>query len=122
VRVAGLVGPTLLAISSTEAVNMGIFIAQSAPVVYLNGTVLFVAGLAIVRSHSHWRPDWTVLVTISGWGALLLGLWRMALPSSAQASQSIATYILLATLFIVGAVLSIAAYLPRPVPDTEGSE
>lgn len=37
-RIAGLIGPTLLAVSSTEAMNMGIFITQSAPVVYLNGT------------------------------------------------------------------------------------
>lgn len=28
---------------------------------------MFVAGLAIVRAHNRWAPDWTVLVTLSGW-------------------------------------------------------
>ncbi len=41
--------------------------AQIPPVVYLSGTLMFVAGLAI----------WTVLVTLTGWVALLLGLLRM---------------------------------------------
>lgn len=100
---------------------MGIFIGQSAPVVYLNGTVLFVAGLAIVRSHAHWRRSWPVLITLTGWGAILLGLWRMAFPAANQAGDNPTTYVLLAVLFIVGAVLSFAAYLPHSL-DAESSE
>ncbi|MEO6014635.1 MAG: hypothetical protein ABIQ30_13745 [Devosia sp.] len=76
-HLAGLIGPTLLAISITWSMNMDIFAAQTAPVVYLNGTVLFVAGLAILRSHFRWRWNWTILVTLSGSAALLLGLYRM---------------------------------------------
>jgi hypothetical protein len=38
---------------------------------------MFVAGLAIVRVHNLWRPDWTTLVTLSGWFLLVLGLVRM---------------------------------------------
>lgn len=96
---------------------MGIFITQSAPVVYLNGTALFVAGLAIVRSHARWRLNWTALITLTGWGAMALGLMRMALPSAGQAGDHPATYLLLAALFLIGAVLSIAAYLPRQDED-----
>lgn len=51
---AGLIGPTLLALSATEALNMGVYVAQSAPVVYLNGTLLFIAGVAILRAHTRW--------------------------------------------------------------------
>ncbi len=46
-RMAGLVGPTMIAIGVTEAINMDVFATQFAPVVYLNGAILFVAGLAI---------------------------------------------------------------------------
>jgi hypothetical protein len=47
--------------------------ARIPPVVYLSGVLMFVAGLAIVRTHNHWARDWTVLVTLTGWFALALG-------------------------------------------------
>jgi len=30
---------------------------------YLSGTLMFVAGLAIIRVHNVWTRNWTVLVT-----------------------------------------------------------
>lgn len=89
---------------------MNIYAVQTAPVVYLNGTLLFVAGLALVRAHNLWRRDWTVLLTLTGWVALLLGLYRMFFPVAPQASAGAATYAMLAVLFIVGAILTAAAY------------
>lgn len=88
---------------------------ETAPVVYLNGALLFVAGLAIVRAHRRLRLDWTLLIPLSGWCALALGLARMAFPDSIQAAvfQGPATYGLLAVVFLVGAVLTVAAYAPR---------
>ena len=87
-RIAGLVGPTLIAITVTEWMNLGVFTAairlSFAPHVYLNGTLLFVAGLAIIRAHNHWTRGWPVLVTLVGWVALLGGLGRMVAPLSAQ--------------------------------------
>ena len=78
-RIAGLVGPTLIAmlISEFPLVQPHLYDAQIPPVVYLSGTLMFVAGLAIVRAHNRWVPDWRVLVTLSGWFLLLLGLFRM---------------------------------------------
>jgi hypothetical protein len=48
---------------------MHIFAAQTAPIVYLNGTLLFVGGLAIVQSHNRWSWGWPLLVTLTGWGS-----------------------------------------------------
>jgi uncharacterized membrane protein HdeD (DUF308 family) len=48
--------------------------AQIPPVVYLSGVLMFVGGLAIVRAPNHWARNWTVLVTLSGWFFLALGL------------------------------------------------
>src|SRR5262245_63265501 len=78
-RIAGLVGPTMIAmlVSEFPVVQPHLYDAQIPPVVYLSGVLMFVAGLAIVRIHNHWAPGWTVLVTLTGWFSLALGLFRM---------------------------------------------
>src|SRR5690349_24694265 len=78
-RIAGLVGPTIVAmiVSEFPLVQPHLYDAQIPPVVYLSGTLMFVAGLAIVRVHNQWQRNWTVLVTLSGWFFLFLGLFRM---------------------------------------------
>ncbi len=79
-RIAELLGPTLIAMAISEALNAHIWIANIAPVIYLNGTLLFVAGLSIVRAHNVWIRGWSVIVTLVGWSAILLGLFRMFAP------------------------------------------
>ena len=63
--------------SEFPLVQPHLYDAQIPPVVYLSGLLMFVGGLAIVRAHNHWRRDWTLLVTASGWFALALGVVRM---------------------------------------------
>jgi len=78
-RIAGLLGPTLMAVLASEypAVQPHLYDEQIPPVVYLSGLFMFVAGLSIVRWHNHWRRDWTLSVTLSGWFLLALGAVRM---------------------------------------------
>jgi hypothetical protein len=78
-QIAGLVGPTLVAmlISEFPLVQPHLYDHQIAPVVYLSGTLMFIGGLAIVRAHNSWARNWTLLVTLSGWFFLFLGLFRM---------------------------------------------
>ena len=78
-RIAGLVGPTLVVmlVSEFPLVQPHLYDSQIPPVVYLSGVLMFVAGLAVVRSHNIWARNWTVLVTLSGWFFLILGLIRM---------------------------------------------
>ena len=64
-------------VSEFPLVQPHLYDAQIPPVVYLSGVLMFVGGLAIVRAHNHWARDWTVLVTLSGWFFLALGLFRM---------------------------------------------
>ena len=116
---AGLVGPTLLAITITEWAHLDVFLAAIGPSygphVYLNGTLLFVSGLAIVRTHNVWTRSWPVLLTLVGWLAILAGFGRMAAPLAAQAAgeNGVVLYGSLAVLFAVGVVLTYQAYFQR---------
>ena len=114
-HLAELIGPTLIAISTSEAMNLPIFANNPAPVVYLNGTLLFVAGLSIVRVHNRWMRGWPALVTFVGWLFLFGGLIRMAAPEFAQRSvqDSSPVYALLLVLLAIGIVLTFKAYGPE---------
>jgi len=115
-HIARLLGPALIGITLTEWMNLDVFTAAIGPsfaaYVYLNGTLLFVAGLAIVRAHNHWTRRWPVLITLVGWFAILAGLGRMVAPISAQqAGQNTpVVYVSLAALLVIGIVLTFASY------------
>ncbi len=53
-QIAGLIGPTLIALGVAETLNLHIWATNISSVIYLNDTILFVVGLAIVRAHNHW--------------------------------------------------------------------
>ena len=115
-RIAGLLGPTIVVMVASEfpLVQPRLYDAQIPPVVYLSGVLLFVAGLAIVRAHNVWRRDWTVLVTLSGWFFLLVGLFRMFAAGLYQRSSATASsiffMILEGVLFVLGLIMTFKAY------------
>lgn len=109
-QLAGLIGPTLVALGATEALNMDIFAGQIAPVVYLNGTILFVVGLALVRAHNHWAWKWPVLITLTGWILLTGGLYRMIAPEAPQAHANVASYTMFTIMVVIGLFLSYKGY------------
>ena len=108
--IARIVGPTLIAVGVTEAINFDSFAVSAAPVVYLNGVVLFVAGLTIVQAHNRWVRDWSVLVTLTGWVLFCGGLYRMFAPEATQMNNDVAAYGLLAALVAIGGVITYKAY------------
>jgi len=124
-RIAGLLGPTIVVMVAAEfpLVQPHLYDAQIPPVVYLSGVLMFVAGLAIVRAHNRWRPDWTVIVTLSGWLALVLGTVRMfAAGAYAQRSAGLppATWVIVESpLLICGLVLTFKAYVRGSLPHAD---
>src|SRR6266851_2229954 len=84
--IAGLMGPTLIAIAVAMLLNLDSFpvlveqVARDPALIFLSGVLLFVAGLAIVRAHNIWSGGWPVLVTVLGWLALVGGMARMFFP------------------------------------------
>ena len=115
-QIAALLGPTMVAMLVAEfpLVQPHLYDAQIPPVVYLSGVLMFVAGLAIVRAHNIWVRNWTVLVTLSGWSFLLLGLVRMFAAGQyrhATASTSAWVFILLeGCLLVVALFITFKAY------------
>jgi len=82
-HVAGLLGPTLIALSASEIANPAIWASVPVTQVYLAGTLWLVAGLSIVRTHNRWVLAWPVVVTLMGWFAIVGGLFRMFAPEAA---------------------------------------
>jgi hypothetical protein len=115
-RIGGLVGPTIVAMMLSEfpLVQPHLYDAQIPPVVYLSGVLMFVGGLAIVRAHNHWAADWTVLITLSGWFFLVLGLFRMfaaGLYQRGSANASATLFMVLeAVLLVIGLIITVKAY------------
>jgi len=101
-------------VSEFPLVQPHLYDAQIPPVVYLSGALMFVGGLAIIQAHNHWARDWTVLVTLSGWFGLVLGLFRMFAAGAYQrqsASTSTTVFMVVeAFLLTIGLIMSIKAY------------
>lgn len=117
--IGAVLGPTMVAMVVAEfpLVQPNLYDAQIPPVVYLSGVLMFVAGLATVRAHSHWVRDWSVLVTVSGWSFLILGLLRMFSASSYvehSAGTSVVIFIAIEVVLIaVGLIISFKSYSRR---------
>jgi len=107
-HIAKILGPTLVALSTSEAANPHIWTGVPATQVYLAGSLWLVAGLSIVCTHNRWSDGWAVLVTFMGWFAIVGGLFRMFAPEFAQSSVP-SPFVLLAiqaVLFAIGAVIT----------------
>lgn len=116
-HIAGLAGPTLVVMTTSEALNLDIWAGVSPTLVYLNGLMLFVAGLAIVRTHNVWTRSWPVLVTLLGWAALAVGTLRMFAPRAPQLAASSSTYAVIFLLFLLGVVLTLQAVRRPKAPE-----
>ena len=115
-QVGGLVGPSLVAtlISEFPLVQPNLYDAQITPVIYLSGVHLFVAGLAVVRAHNVWARNWTVLITLSGWVFLAIGLVRMFAASqyrqATQGASSVTFMALEGCFLVVALIITFKAY------------
>ncbi len=122
IRLAGLVGPLLIAVIATENpwVNPHLYDLQIPPLVYLSGTLMFFGGFCIVRIHNRWRADWTTVVTVVGWAAMLLGLARMAFPHAYienAGGNSLPVIVVEVVLLLVGVLLTYKAYFAKQPGD-----
>ncbi|MGB2705936.1 MAG: hypothetical protein WBC74_03680 [Candidatus Omnitrophota bacterium] len=60
---------------------MGDF-CKNAALVFFGGGFALVIGIVIILTHNVWVANWTVIITILGWAALLKGIWIIVFPNT----------------------------------------
>jgi hypothetical protein len=116
---AGILGPTMIATTTTEWLNLHIWAEPSPTLTYLNGMVLFIGGITALRLHHSWRRSWTTTVTAAGWLLLAADLLRMAFPDAPQPRDGDAAEGVIAAVLGLGCLLIWLGY--RPEDRIEGS-
>jgi len=114
--IAKIVGPTLMVMifSEMRIWNPTLYDTQIVPLIYLNGVLLFVAGLAIVKIHNIWSFSWQTILTIVGYFGIVLGLFRMLFPQvqHGKFENNNSILIIEILLILVGLFLTLKAYYP----------
>lgn len=112
-QLAQIIGPTLSVVALSEMIHLSIWENTIPSITFLNGALLFVGGISIVRVHNFWLRSWPLLITLVGWFTLLLGLLRLFFPTAQQAGEHFSTYVLLSVFFAIGTFLTLKGYYPR---------
>ncbi len=110
--IAKVLGPVLMVLTSSEALNLSIWQTVEPRLVYLNGLVLLTVGVAIVRTYNRWTWTWPVLVTVMGWLLAFAGAYRMFFPAAEQLDPGPVAYGVIGLLFLTGLVLTVASFGP----------
>lgn len=86
VFLAWLVGPLLVVVGLAILVNREYYrdmierFFNDPQDYFFSGVAAFLAGTAIIAAHNIWVADWTVIITVIGWGALIKGASRLLFP------------------------------------------
>lgn len=54
--------------------------AENAGLLYLGGLVALAAGFSMIHFHNIWVKNWTVIITIFGWLAMIKGITLIIFP------------------------------------------
>ena len=86
---ARLIGPVMALVGVSLLVNELAFrkmaqeFLRSPALIFFSGMILMPAGLAVVLSHNVWVANWTVIITLLGWIAVISGAVRVFAPDRA---------------------------------------
>jgi hypothetical protein len=84
--ISGFAGPLLMAVSAALLINRrtiaGVIndISNAHGFIFFAGILTLLAGLAIVRAHNVWAFEWSLIVTLLGWMAVIGGIVRILWP------------------------------------------
>ena len=93
ILIAKILGPTYLIIGLGILRNGALLsavirdFAESPALLYLSGVLSLLIGTWIVRIHSAWNADWTLVITLLGWIAIIRGAVRLLAPEWSQATM-----------------------------------
>jgi hypothetical protein len=89
--IAQLLGPPILLGGASLLAHPSFYrgvaedVQRSRALLYLFGMTRFIAGLAVVLLHNLWVADWRIIVTLTGWAAMLRGVLILVMPETAAA-------------------------------------
>ena len=79
------------------------------------GFMCIVIGMILVENHNIWVKDWTVIVTITGWGALVKGILLLTAPdtmiSAGKSAYKKNSQLISLSSIVLGAVLTYYAFI-----------
>jgi len=114
--IARIIGPvlTVMVASELKAWNPTLYDEQITPLIYLSGILLLTAGVSIIRSHHLWVRAWPVVITIVGWAAIVLGIYRAFFPQAyhSRFKNDASTFLFEIALLAIGVFLTFKAYWP----------
>ena len=123
VFIAKLMGPMLLMMGLSVLLNrervraMAQEFLEGDALIFMSGVITLPVGLAIVNTHNVWTAGWPVIITLFGWGMIVAGVLRMAMPATLKRIGATmidkTTYLAIpgALMALLGAYLSYQGYL-----------
>ena len=120
--IAQMLGPYYVIVAVGVILNYKVYqqmiqeLFKSTTLLYFTGIIALIFGLLIVTFHNIWSGDWRLIITITGWLAVLKGCCRILCP---QALLNVAEYyqrhegllkILMVIVLIMGMVLTAIGY------------
>ena len=85
---AKILGPYCIIVGAGVLFNVKIYqkvmedFCKNSALLYLGGIFALLFGLLILQFHNVWAANWTVIITIFGWGGLIKGAWLIIFPNS----------------------------------------
>ncbi len=85
---------------------------KNASLVFYGGLLALVTGVVIILTHNVWVANWTAIITIIGWLALIKGIWIIVFPNTVskfmQAYQKNENLLMVHSIFalLLGVVLT----------------
>ncbi len=55
---------------------------KNTTLVFFAGLFALIVGSAIILVHNTWVANWTVMITIIGWGGFIKGVWMIVFPNT----------------------------------------
>ena len=89
---------------------------NDATYIVLGGIIAIIIGFLIIENHNKWVKNWTVIITIFGWIALIKGVLLLALPTSTKIFRPLfnngnLTKILAPLILIFGLIFAYFAFI-----------
>ncbi|MDP8262339.1 MAG: hypothetical protein P9M13_03445 [Candidatus Ancaeobacter aquaticus] len=119
---AKILGPYLVIVTAGILFNLKTYqriidgFQQNAALTYIGGMLALISGLLIVVFHNVWAMNWTLIITLIGWSALIKGIFLIMFPTlmlkaaDYQRNMRVVMAISLIIFFGLGVILCVNGY------------